>query len=451
MPTQTHNSSIADQIHAARLGFQGQNGEFEPCRISLTPYLVTLEQWNNALATAQALNQLHLALSHRPEILRDMIEPLHGGGTLLNAFLPYLVATQAAAVNLCRHDFLLDQQGSWRLVESNAIAAGMGPFSEKCAEIQSSYPSNHTLEFADNPAIATQSETLFDAAQQNRNAEQPLLVFVVEANENNVFDQRYLADALRQQGAEVLFLTLTELQQQLSTQGDFLALPDGRLVDLFYFRSGYNLHDYQADGQADGQADSTDLIAFRARLEQHRVAVCPSMAAQVASSKWVQKELTALVQDESMKPWMTDFGLDRQGYLLARSALSVAYRDIDHALDPAEAEHWLIKNQNEGGGNVQAYQSGLSLKEHSHQQGWFLMQKIACQASTTSKNVFSADEILSLRDTITEVGIFCAGNDAHYAGYLARSKARTSLETGVHSGQGMVDAIAFQASGAFDV
>lgn len=442
MPTLQHGTPFADQIHSTRLGFQGPNGEFEPCRISLTPYLVTPAQWADVLATARALNQLHLALSHHPEILRDMIAPLHGGGTLLDVFLPYLVPTKAAAVNLCRHDFLLDQQGAWRLVESNAIAAGMGPFSEKCSEIQRTYPPNHALDFADNPAIATQSAALFDAARNNRKAEQPLIVFVVEANENNVFDQRYLADALREKGAEVRFLTLIELQQQLLAKGEFLALPNDSVVDLFYFRSGYNLHDYQLDG--------ADLIAFRAWLEQHRVATCPSIAAQAASSKWVQKELTARLQQGQAEAWMYAFGLDQSGVLLARNALSVGYRDIDHPLDPAEAEHWLIKNQNEGGGNVQNWSSEHDLNQRNHRQGWFLMQKIPCQTSTQTKGVFSAGTMVGLRDTITEVGIFCAGDDAHYAGYLARSKARTSLETGVHSGQGMVDAIAFQAGGAFD-
>lgn len=434
MSTQELVSVITDQIHAAKLGFQGPNGEFEACRISLTPYLVRPEQWNDARATARALNQLQLALSHHPEIIRDLIAPLHGGGTLLDAFMPYLVPTKAAAVNLCRHDFLLDQQGEWRLVESNAIAAGMGPFSEKCSEIQRDHAPNHSLEFADNPAIATQSAALFDAAQQNRKSDQPLIVFAVEANENNVFDQRYLADALRHKGAEVVFLTLTELHQQLTAQGDFLALPDGRLIDLFYFRSGYNLSDYQVAG--------VDLIAFRAWMEQHRVAVCPSIAAQVASSKWVQKELSAHLQKPEMASWMNEFGLDQTGYLLARNALAVGYRDIENPQEPDNTEDWLVKNQNEGGGNVQAYQSGLSLTERSSQQGWFLMKKIPCQASAMTKDVFSAGEILNLRDTITEVGIFYAGDDAHYAGYLARSKARTSLETGVHSGQGMVDAIA---------
>lgn len=434
MPTQERTHSIADQIHAAKLGFQGHNGEFEPCRISLTPYLVTQEQWDDALSTARALNQLHLALSHRPDILRDMIAPLHGGGTLLDAFMPYLMPIKAASVNLCRHDFLLDQQGAWRLVESNAIAAGMGPFSEKCAEIQRDYAPNDSLEFTDNPAIAKQSETLFNAAQQNRKSDNPLIVFVVEANENNVFDQRYLADTLRQKGAEVLFLTLTELHQQLSAQGDYLAIPDGQLVDLFYFRSGYNLSDYQMAG--------VDLIAFRAWLGQHRVAMCPSIAAQVASSKWVQKELSSLLQNPEMASWMSEFGLDKRGYRLAQSALSVEYRDIDDPNKPDNADDWLVKNQNEGGGNVQPFHFGLSLAERSSQQGWFLMKKIPCQTSSMTKDVFSAGTILSLSDTITEVGIFCAGDDAHYAGYLARSKARTSLETGVHSGQGMVDAIA---------
>lgn len=442
MSSEEYLSSVTHQIHTAKLGFQGQNGEFEPCRISLTPYLVSHEQWSDVLATAHALNQLHLALSHHPDIIRDMIAPLHGGGTLLDAFLPYLVPIKATAVNLCRHDFLLDQHGVWRLVESNAIAAGMGPFSEKCSEIQRTYPPNQALAFADNPAIARQSTALFNAARQNRNADRPLIVFVVEANENNVFDQGYLSDALREKGAQVRSLTLCELHQQLVTEGEFLTLPDGARVDLFYFRSGYNLHDYQRDG--------ADLIAFRAWLEQHRVATCPSIAAQVASSKWVQKELTTLVQSETMASWMADFGLESSGYRQVRNALAVGYRDIDHPLDPVEAEHWLIKNQNEGGGNVQNWSSDHDLNQRNRQQGWFLMQKIACQTNPQSKDVFSGGALVNLRDTITEVGIFCAGDDAHYAGYLARSKARTSLETGVHSGQGMVDAIAFEAVGAFD-
>ena len=302
VPVQTKASvaDIAPSLLAAsmtklKLGMLNKQSEFQPVPVALQPWFLTKKQWQQATQAAVLLGRLLAAVAKDAEFLLQQFQPVLLGDSL-PATLAAAYAQQqqqalpqrAGAVFLMRHDLMLNEQQQWQWIESNSIAAGMGPLSAQLtALLQPEQP-----ELAPNNATELQAALLYQAAlqqAQKRGCLTPHIVFVVEAQEDNIFDQQLLADALIKRGAVVQRGTMAELyQQQLPAQqgaGKAAVIDEasavtlnGSRVDLLYFRTGYNPADF---------ANAQEL-AWRCQLQQQDVLLCPDLPTQLAGSKWLQ-------------------------------------------------------------------------------------------------------------------------------------------------------------------
>jgi hypothetical protein len=307
----------------------------------------------------------------------------------------------------------------------------MGPFSETLQsllhEIDHQSPS-----CIPNPATFEQARALYQSAVRVRNTQHPNVVFVVEPNEDNVFDQQKLSTALTNMGATVQFKTLDELREQRIESDTNLILADGSPVDALYWRTGYNLEDYGSD-------DKQRLlnIRFRADLERKRIALCPTIHHQLATNKWLQMHLSKLSIDQLM----TLFKLTTQEAILINMALKVPQQppeSVTHLNSALQSEQWIWKQQGEGGGNVSITPQNVSQEELV---GTVLMKKIEPYRTDRRVQKYSQGGILTLENACSELGLFTVGEHQTYGGYLLRTKPRSSLETGVHKGHGMIDTI----------
>lgn len=437
------------------IGLHDPRQGFKAAPVSLTPWQLPRQQWQQAQQAAQTLGLLLEKIAADRSWLLAETAALADSDSIPGAIWRALTRLDATQVNtqqvaVTRHDFMLDQHGSWRWVESNPIAAGMGPLNQRWQQLlQSQQPA---MVLADNPAIETQATLLAHAtirqalmlettralgsADDSTSPDAPLLVMVVEAQEDNIYDQQLLAAAIAQQQVTVLRLTMDQLQQCQIDAKQQLRLPDGRIVHLLYWRTGYNPVD---------QADDSQL-AFRARLEQVQIAQCPTLSAQLTGSKWLQHRLSNLLLDPKQSQQLAVyFGLDDQELQLLQSLCLPSFAVVEltelhiHSL---LAQGYWYKKQNEGGGNVARYAQAL-LWYQQRDSADILMAPISANIRTEPLSKHLHGEDVTQQGHISELGIFTLGTAADYGGYLCRTKAEQSLEGGVHRGGAVLDLVVF--------
>jgi len=427
----------------AGLGLLDAAGRFMPAPVSLTPYHLTETQWQQALDTGRLLGLLHQRVAQQADWLLSQFSSLKAELSLPGQLAQLLQIPRnhhnANAVSLQRHDLMLDQQNQWRWIESNPIAAGMGPLNALWLDL---LRAEHPGAYANNPATAAQADLMFSAAAQHAGTRQPHIVFVVEAQEDNWFDQQLLADALAQRGAQVQRLTLAQLQQAV----DASACPTGTLhygpdpLDLLYFRTGYNQADYP----------SAQLWQLRLQLEQFDLLLCPTLLQQLAGSKWLQLKLAQYLQQADLhQAFAAQFGfnLAETQQLAALTVPMAAVDELSSAeFDQLITQGWWYKRQAEGGGNVaRGAQAQQWRQVHQPGDGDVLMAPVDPQfrPETLQKLVRGQWQTTPEQDNghISELGIFSLGEDAGYGGYLLRTKTSSSLEGGVHKGFAVLDTV----------
>lgn len=421
------------------VGLLNESKEFAPVRFALTPYVVSSQDWNYLTEASQALMELMLIIREDPSWLIEQLTPMLSTDTLIKELLVLLkdasIKRIARSLILARYDFVLNTDKEWKLIESNTIAAGMGPMCEQVVSLQQK---DHD-QLAQNPALEQQSLTLFTTAQSVRNANNPLILFLIEEQEDNVFDQRMLAQAVERRGAKVAFSTFKELVRITRSQPDEqeqLVFNDAGVVDLIYFRTGYNLIDYQNE-----KGDTSVRLALRNKLEQFELVVCPSIADQLVSSKWLQM----ILSEKSVKQLMK-LGLDQQKAKFIYDVLNVGYqvasdkKQIEGALSSG---NWLLKSHGEGGGNVKAF-TGVNKLDEAIKQKHLLMERIQIKPNDSGTSLIENGERVYIVSTTTEIGIFVDSERLSFNGYLARTKPTEELECGVHRARGMINGVALK-------
>ncbi len=449
-------SQLTTRMAALKLGMLNHKAGFQPVPVALQPWFLTKKQWQQATAAAVLLGRLLAAVAKDAEFLLQQFQPVLLGDSL-PAKLAAAYAQQqqqalpqrAGAVFLMRHDLMLNEQQQWQWIESNSIAAGMGPLSVQLgALLQPEQP-----DLAPNNATELQANLLYREAlaqAQKHGRLTPQIVFVVEAQEDNIFDQQLLADALIRRGALVERCTIAELyQQQLRGQqgaGKAAAAVideasavtlNGSRVDLLYFRTGYNPADFA----------NAQQFAWRCQLQQQDVLLCPDLPTQLAGSKWLQLQLSGLLQQEQGRVLLASrFGF-HAAELQQLCALTVPAKPL-LALEKPQVEQliqagWWFKKQNEGGGNVARGEQALQLAMKAKpQDGDFLMAPVLVQQRPEPLLKFQQGRLIQQQAHISELGIFSLGATADYGGYLLRTKAAAALEGGVHKGNAVLDTVA---------
>ena len=424
------------QLQQLQLGLLDANQQFQPAPVSLTPWQLSPQQWQQAQQLSQLLGRLLLAASQDRQWLQQALQGLPATNLFSRlAALPQALNPALPPVPVMRHDMMLDNSGQWRWVESNTIAAGMGPLNQQLGRL----PALAYQQLAANPAL--QQQALFAAAtalRQQYDSAMPVIVFVIEPAEDNLFDQQLLQQALQQLGARVQRLTLQQLTLAQLSRHNRLQLHSGDEADLVYYRTGYNHSDYASAAQ----------LALRATLQQAALLQCPDIPLQLAGSKWVQAALSTLLlsgQHEKLLSW----GFNPAQCTRLRQAVMPMYALT--AANTSQTLHdiangWLLKSQQEGGGGIwRGDDATQQLLAHAH-SGLMLMAPIQHQLRTEPVWLLRQGKLSCQLATVSELGVFSVGIEHHYGGYLLRSKAAGELAGGVHRGGAVLDTIALSRS-----
>ena len=447
---------IAQQLVSQQVGLQTAAG-FMPVPVSLTPWQLSAAQFAKARQLAVLLGQIQAKAAMSPEWLLQLTAALHSSATVpgqiwrtlqrLYQENPGICAAPETANNhnlmLNRHDFLQDQQQQWRWVESNPIAAGMGPLNTSYLAILQQYQPaqdlTHTTTpgYASNDATRLQARLLAQAALERARtahaatARQPLMLIVVEAQEDNIFDQQQLCDEVQRLGVRVERVTIPELlHSQIDQQHQLFW--QAQQVDLLYWRTGYN--------------PTAELSAafwqFRARLELAEVTQCPTLAGQLTGSKWFQYQFTALLLDDPQAV-AARFALSSSDIALLQQTVLPSFAVAGITTTQAQqliAQGYWYKTQQEGGGNVARAEAALH-KLAAADDADLLMAPIDAQVRREPLCSLRHGKVGMASGHISELGIFSLGHEAWYGGYLCRTKPAQNNEGGVHRGGAVLDVI----------
>jgi glutathione synthase len=372
---------------------------------------------------------------------------------------------------LMRTDFMDDRQHGAKVIEFNGIAAGMGPFGQRAAElhrfVQNQWSDVYRNWLEDDTAMPADNQGMeqlalgiatavrkvkahFTERGESATEQKPTFLMIVQKDEDNVYDQHLLEVALQNLGVRTVRRTFEQLSTQLSSgENQRLILENVGAIDTVYLRAGYQYSDYWAPELNEDICCHT-LSQTRLFIEKHYVAMNATISQQLATSKSMQMLLTMMPAQEYAR-----WGLTLEEARLIKSVLAdmkpISKKTIEWFNTSADKQEWVLKNQGEGGGHCvfgdKISETLVKLKPEEY-DAWALMQRLYPHERDTPTIAVRDGKQTLVNDLVSEIGLFTAHYQGGpvteldgYAGYLIRSKPASENEGGIHSGQGILDSL----------
>nr|WP_086939348.1 glutathione synthase [Thaumasiovibrio occultus] len=461
------------------VAIKNPNNTARHCPFSVAPMTIERDVYQHLLTVTPLISKLVSAVSEDHDYLQASLRKMADADPFFDRLMELHHQAHCAGgekparepLLLMRTDYMDDRRDGAKVIEFNGIAAGMGPFGQRAAElhnyVREQWPSVYnqwvedtTAQPAANKGLEQLALGIATAARKikadfNEDG-QPLFVMVVQKHEDNVYDQHLLEVELQRLGIKTVRRTFDQLYAQLSSGEDQrLMLQELGGVDVVYLRAGYQLADYCAP-ELDGEGDAASanccrtLSLTRLFIEQHRVAVNATLSQQLATSKSMQMILTLMPAEEYQR-----WGLTLEEAQLVKSVLAemkpVNAQSITWFKNAANINEWVLKNQGEGGGHcifaddILPTLEALPAKEYD---AWALMQRLYPHERDTATVAVRDASTSQVDDLVSEIGLFTAHFNGEpvtdfdgYAGYLIRSKPARENEGGIHSGKGILDSL----------
>ena len=428
-----------------------KTGEVIHCPLMLSPTPLP----NALMAQMRSLIQPSCLLAHRvannldflAEQLRLAAETDDYTHFLLSLALEEERNDQSLRFAIARSDYFVTQTGNTgsqllRQVEFNTIAASYIGLSGQIAKFHQTWRTicNETWDLIPNDP-ANDVADAFVAAFEAYGVADACVLFVVQPNERNIFDQRILEVALVERNIQVFRITLEELSDQSQLRNGHLVF-NGQIVAITYFRAGYTPQDLQSEPARQARK----LIARSTTIS------VPDLATHLAGTKKIQQVLTS-------PHLLRTFLKEDDATLLENSFARIVTLDDSIEIDDkqvlaseaaiANPDRFVLKPQREGGGfnlygeDIRTHLSTISAKERHR---YILMERLyppVHQAQGIRDGQLWQDEVVS---EIGQFGIFLARNDEillnRGSGYLVRTKKRNANEGGISSGSGHLNSLA---------
>mmetsp|Transcript_1756 Transcript_1756/g.3719 ORF Transcript_1756/g.3719 Transcript_1756/m.3719 type:complete len:382 (-) Transcript_1756:858-2003(-) len=378
-------------------------------------------------------------------------------------------------MGVLRSDYMVSQSGrrpTLRQVEINTIASSFGFLSERVCRAHrmlalkfpqlriqlEDMPQNRFMEAIPSAFaralvlyeykcnIRTQlSKEVFDDERQlkaelARQKSSTLVLFVVQPDERNIADQRFLEfELLSRYGIRSVRKTLAAIGEENQDRSDSILRANEEEVAISYFRAGYTPDDYPNESCWLG----------RELIESSRSIKCPDIATHLLGTKKVQQYLA---KDGVVEKYIFDDEAVRRIRATFATQYGLGVHDDDRELGIAAAkaspELFVLKPQREGGGNNifgAGIPSHIESMDDSALSAFVLQERFF---PTVTRSMFVRSGEIFESDIESELGIFgvLIGSDEkvflnEYSGHLLRSKVASSNETGFMLGFGMIDSI----------
>jgi len=358
--------------------------------------------------------------------------------------------TQNITLGVHRSDYMIHNNKNEQIlqqVEFNTIASSFSSLSYLTSELhrylakRKIYPESYKIDEKNIPFNDSFLSIANGIAKAHElyGVKDAIVLMIVQPNERNAFDQRWIEyNLFEKHGIKLIRKSLTEIQQEATLEGpERKLIINGQEISVAYFRAGYTPNDYPSD---------TEWQA-RLKIERSKAVKCPNIAYHLSGTKKIQQML-------AIPGNLERFIKDQEKVNFIRSSFTGLY-----AFDQSESskkalarlaenpDDFVMKPQREGGGNniygkdIPPFLAKLSEKD---KEGYILMDLIRpeVQDSTIVRDGKAEDF-----KVISELGIYGIYlSDAEnktiindQGGYLLRTKSSKSNEGGVASGYGCLN------------
>jgi glutathione synthase len=439
-------SSAVDLALASALIQRTKTGSLTHCPLMLSTASISDLLITQLESLAQPLALLIHRVANNLEFLVEQLQSTAASdeytGFLLSLAREEQRRQDSLRFSITRSDYFMTQQGdSLRQVEFNTIAASYIGLSEKITQFHQIWGRlcNETWDLLPNQPIAIVADT-FLAVMREYNVSNACVLFVVQPNERNIFDQRLLEIALIERGIRVVRTSLEAIGEQGELRQGHLVL-NGEIAAITYFRAGYRPDELESRIARQGR----QLIAQATTIS------VPDLPTHLAGTKKIQQVLT--------NPQLLKLFLDDEAISIVRNAFAQIYplnASIEFegkTMSAREAailqpEQFVLKPQREGGGfnlygedlrqcltNLQAEEgNAYILMERLYppvDDGWGLREGKLWQGQVVHE--------------IGQYGVLIAQGDRiltnQAAGYLVRTKLGDMNEGGISAGYGHLNSL----------
>lgn len=462
--------SLANGLIMYPPNFQSYQANVAPVTLYPTPF--PRDQFDKSISISKQYNSLYSNIIIEKNWLLSIIKNLSKfdsdfTGKLYESYLNSIEIgiVQPVSLGLFRSDYMLDLDTNLiKQVEFNTVSVSFGGLSSKISELHkflndigmyNNEDDKRVKYYKDEElAISKSSQELAKGLYEGvsyynktHDAKDTVVLFVVQPNERNAFDQRAIEyNLLSQYGVRSKRIELPEVLKKVSIKGDDRRLyidEDGDdEVSVVYYRSAYGPQEF---------VEFPEAWECRTQLETSLAIKCPSLLVQLSGAKKVQQLLT---NDEVFNKFTT-----RKDNNESLKSTFVKIYPLDNSeegklgkqLAFEKSENFVLKPQREGGGN-NIYKNDIPkfLKELNEEewQGYILMELINPPIFKDSV-IFRNGELIK-EGIISELGIFSCLLFNESTGdvivneccdHLLRSKTSGSNEGGVAAGFGCVDSL----------
>uniref|UniRef100_A0AAQ6ALA1 Glutathione synthetase n=1 Tax=Amphiprion ocellaris TaxID=80972 RepID=A0AAQ6ALA1_AMPOC len=338
--------------------------------------------------------------------------------------------SQSIVLGLNRSDFMLDQKdgqaASLKQIEINTIAASFGGLSSQTPDLHRLVlkvagrleESRRILN--NNPAAGLAGGIA--KAWELYGSERAVIMFLVEENQRNIFDHRYVENELWKRNIRTIRRRFEDVSKTGTLDDNKNLFVDGQEVAVVYFRNGYMPQNY--------------IFVF-------------SEFTHLAGTKKVQQVLARPGVLERFFPGQPQVVEQIRATFAGLYTLDMGPEgDTTVEMALAEPDKFVLKPQREGGGN-NIYGSEIcqvleGMKDSTERMAYILMDKI--HPRPVQNYLLRQDAPLKVSNCLSELGVFGAyvrqGKEMvmnECVGHLLRTKSSEHSDGGVAAGVAVLD------------
>ena len=396
----------------------------------------------------QYIEQILTPISEKDEFIKKSLEISKKVSTFENK--------QKIQCGFFRNDYMVDKVKKFIYqIEFNTIAVSMFSFSDKLKKFYSFFSNKYPeiyerykdkeIPLEKKDVIPEFSSSLIESIKlfSPENYKNTIIIFVVQENEKNVFDQRTIENELYEK-YNILSkrLTLNEITKNCKVDEKGQISYEEKIISLFYFRAGYTPSDYKDEESWKG----------REMIELSTAIKVPNINLFLTTLKVFQYELT---KPDILKKYINEELISND---IIRFFTKIYYlRDMDKEKQKelfnqitSNPHSYVIKPQREGGGNNYYDEKIIPLlpKDDSEPSDELLnsiiMERIEAPEYETLNLIDEKVIVNTINSEFSVYGVIISSDDKIYninksVGFLVRSKDKNAGEGGVIHGSGCVD------------
>ena len=448
-------------LYTNGLIIKSKDGGVNHIPIMLTPSPIPKNIYEKIVFYQIAFNKVINKLSNDQKFLEETLTPISENDNFVKRNLEISKKLvnyehkQKIKLGIFRNDYLFDKNQNFLFfTEYNTIASSMGTFSDKIKKFYSYFSQKYPeifkkysekeipVEGFDN--IEKFADSMHEAIKLAfpQQYKESIIVFVIQKNETNIFDQYSLSDELyNKYKIPSIRMTLEEIKTKCVQDENGNLTLNGQFISLFYFRASYTENDFPNEESWQGR----ELIELSTAIK------VPDINTFLTTFKIFQYELSKpqiLMHYCHSELIINDILRFFGGIYNIRDMSPDNIKELFSKIK-AEPEKYILKPMKEGGGNnITGEKLKNIIPEEGNEISDIIKNSVIVEKidSYEHEGLVIRNEKIELQNSISEYSIYgiILANENNIiinknVSFLVRTKNKKSIEGGIIEGAGAVD------------